>query len=83
MRGDSRRVGDRHRGHIWEQGEAGLAKTHRARRGKDRAEAVVERRSATLVCTWAGEHLVGKVLEGDIAGEAGMGSWRIGRIEGG
>lgn len=35
VRGDSRRVGDRHRGHFWKQWETGLTKTHRAWRGEN------------------------------------------------
>lgn len=83
VRGDSRWVGDGHRWHIRKQGEAGLAKTHRTRRGEDGAKAVVERRSAALVGARAGKHLVGKVLEGDVAGKAGVSRWRIRRVEGG
>lgn len=83
VRGNSRGVGYRHRRHVWKQGEAGLSKTHRTRRGKDRAEAVVERRCTALVGTRAGKHLVGKILQGDVTGEAGVRSWRIGGVEGG
>ena len=81
VRRDARRVGHGHGGHLGQQGEAGLAEAHGAWGGQDGAEAVVEGCGASLVATGAGEHLIGEVLQWDVAGQAGVGRRGIGRVE--